>query len=130
PEPNDTAWDPPSELALASARGDAPAPPPPIEELPPRGAGASDVGSAPPPLTIEALPPRSPEAELAGADEPEFTIDRFGRRRTRSGALVLGEAGEGGDGESAGLGLTNDQRDALAGGGFFDVGAFDDVKVV
>lgn len=105
-------------------------PPPPltIEDLPPRD---PVTDAAPPPLAIEDLPPRPQNIvqEPVSADEPEFTTDRFGRKRTRTGALVLDDAADDA-GDLAGLGLTDDQRDALAGGGFFDVGAFDDVKVV
>ena len=48
-------------------------------------------------------------------------------QRTKSGAIVLSE-GEGETGDERGL--TDEQMHAIRGGGFFDPGAFDDVKVV
>ncbi len=122
---------PPAGIEELPSRGEAP-PPAGIEELPPRGetpppAGIeelSPVGTAPPPAGVEELPP----AGASGDDSEVYTIDRFGRKRTKSGALILED--EGSSGEGGGLGITDAQRDALAGGGFFDVGAFDDVKVV
>ncbi|HRI06167.1 MAG TPA: 4Fe-4S binding protein [Nannocystaceae bacterium] len=99
-----------------------PAPPPAsVEDLP------SKTGSAPPPLAVEDLPSKTGSGPPLATGEEVIVTDRFGRRRTQSGALVLdGESGGGGDER----GLTNAQHDAIAGGGFFDVTAFDDVKVV
>ncbi|MEZ4380235.1 MAG: 4Fe-4S binding protein [Nannocystaceae bacterium] len=133
---------PPAGVEELPPRGDTP-PPAGIEELPPRGAPPpADVEElpprgAPPPAGVEELPPRGEAPPPAGVEDlpakpitddgEAFTVDAFGRKRTKSGALILEDES---DGEAAGLGLTDDQRDALAGGGFFDVGAFDDVKVV
>jgi hypothetical protein len=74
--------------------------------------------AAPPPLSVEELPPASGDAGIS--------TDRFGRKRTASGALVLEEE-RGGERDR---GLTAAQEEALAGGGFFEVAAFDDVSVV
>ena len=86
---------------------------PEVEELP------AQPGGAPPMPEVEELPAQPGEV-------PEYEVDRFGRKRTRTGALVLEREG----GAPDARGLTAAQRDALAGGGFFDPGAFDDVKVV
>ncbi len=112
-------------------------PPAGIEELPSR-AEVGDKGrkkenkNTPPPAGIDVLPSRADtsagsDAPGPAADDEVFSVDRFGRKRTKSGALILddGEAEKGAD-----LGITEAQRDAFAGGGFFDVAAFDDVKVV
>jgi ferredoxin len=63
--------------------------------------------------------------QLPRNDEP-VTEDRFGRKRTSTGALVLSEDG-GGDDKS---GLSEQQLGEIRQGGFFDPGAFDDVKTV
>jgi len=128
------------DLAALGAGALGTPPPAGVEDLPSRSgtpppAGVEDLparGGTPPPASVEELPARTEDPPSTGAssstdDSVVHSIDRFGRKRTKTGALVL--EGEGGD-ESAGLGLTNAQRDAFAGGGFFDVEAFDDVKVV
>jgi hypothetical protein len=95
-----------------------PTPPmPPIEQLPPA------AGSAPP------MPPLAPlpTAGERGVEHEPLLTDRFGRTRTQRGALVLTEND---DAASAELGLTDAQMTAIRGGGFFDPGAFDDVKIV
>ena len=130
---SDARWQP---LVASVTLAEAP-PPAGIEELPsntPPPAGIEDLPPAPPPAGIEDLPPAPPPAGVeelppASADDTDdegITVDRFGRKRTRDGALVLDDGKGGGDER----GLTDAQRTAIAGGGFFDVEAFDDVKVV
>ncbi|MBL9099552.1 MAG: 4Fe-4S binding protein [Myxococcales bacterium] len=91
-------------------------PQPPVEDItPPR---------APPPAAIEDIPPRAPPRR---PDDPSVTEDRFGRKRTGTGALVLSEEGEG---IVAPEGLPDQQLGEIKSGGFFDPKAFDDVKTV
>jgi polyferredoxin len=101
-------------LVHSALSGLATPPPPPVEDItPPR---------APPPPPVEDItPPRL-------GDDKSVTEDRFGRKRTGTGALVLSEeAGEGGEAQ---LGLPDRQLGEIKTGGFFDPGAFDDVKTV
>lgn len=102
------------------------APPmPEVEDLPPRDGGVPPMpevedlpsrdGAAPPMPAVEDLPSRD--------GEEEFTVDRFGRKRTKAGALILDE------GEQD-IGVGADVRDELAQGGFFDPTKFDDAKTV
>jgi hypothetical protein len=88
-------------------------PPPPVEDITPQ--------RAPPPPPVEDItPPRL-------GDDKAVTEDRFGRKRTGTGALVLSEEGEGGEAQ---LGLSDKQLGEIKTGGFFDPNAFDDVKTV
>jgi hypothetical protein len=99
-------------------RGSGSAPPmPPVEDITPdRGSG-----SAPPMPPVEDITPTTPTAD--GGEE--FTIDRFGRKRTKAGALILDE----GDAPE-GVGLDAKAVAELDQGGFFDPTAFDDAKTV
>lgn len=101
-------------------------PKPPVEDLP----------AAPPMPEIEdlppAAPPKPPVEELAPAPaaiedgKTPVSEDRFGNKRTSTGARVLAED-EGGDDP---LGLSEQQLGEIRTGGFFDPTAFDDVKTV
>jgi ferredoxin len=76
---------------------------------------------------VEELP-RQPPAVSPTAAAPDGTAsDRFGRTRTATGALVLAEGEAKGEPER---GVSLATKDALAGGGFFDPSAFDDVATV
>ena len=85
------------------------APPmPPVEDITP--------SKAPPMPAVEDI---TPEGEDEG-----YTVDRFGRKRSKSGAIILDEGGD----ENVGIDATT--RQELDQGGFFDPGAFDDAKTV
>ncbi len=76
---------------------------------------------------VEDLPPAPPMPTVEEvSDETGDSVDRFGRRRTQTGALVLDETG----GDTDGLGLPSDHLGALDAGGFFDPEAFGDAKIV
>ena len=97
-------------------------PQPPVEDITPKR-------PVPPPPPVEDItpprpPPNPPVEDITPGGETE---DRFGRKRTNTGALVL-EDGE--PAEADKLGLPAEQRAVIAGGGFFDPTAFDDVKTV
>ena len=97
-------------------------PQPPVEDITPKR-------PVPPPPPVEDItpprpPPKPPVEDITPGGETE---DRFGRKRTNTGALVL-EDGE--PAEADKLGLPAEQRAVIAGGGFFDPTAFDDVKTV
>jgi hypothetical protein len=88
-------------------------PPAAIEDItPPREA---EVPSMP---EVEDLPPADPVASEDGV-----VVDRFGRKRTEAGAIVM-EEGE------AELGIDGQVYDALDQGGFFDPAKFDDAETV
>ncbi|WP_434421232.1 hypothetical protein [Nannocystis pusilla] len=101
------------------AQDDSAVPPkPPVEDITPPRPPVEDItpSRAPPPPPVEDItPPRSPGE----------STDAFGRKRTGTGALVL-EEGE----PDESVGLPMQQRKEIAGGGFFDPTAFDDVKTV
>ena len=99
-----------------SAQGTAP-PMPEVEDITP---DRSAQGTAPPMPEVEDITPERRD------DGDGYTIDRFGRKRTKSGALVLEE----GEQEAGDVGLDADAKKKLADGGFFDPGAFDDAKTV
>lgn len=80
-------------------------PPPPIEDI------------TPPPPPVEDITPPRPEDE-------GVTVDRFGQKRTASGALILDE------GEGPERGLSDETIAELDAGGFFDPAAFDDAQQV
>ncbi len=107
----------------------AQAPPkPPVEDVTPQR------DTAPPMPAVEditpqrdTVPPMPPVEDITPdpADEPDtFTVDRFGRKRSKSGAIVLEE------GPDEGTGIDTQTRDQLEAGGFFDPAAFDDAKTV
>jgi len=114
-------------------------PPKPVVEDVPAGAPPMPVvedlpanSGAPPMPVVEDLPansgaPPMPVVEVIDADTGD-SVDRFGRRRTKTGALVLDESEE--EAQTAGLGLPSEHLGALDAGGFFDPGAFGDAKVV
>ncbi len=87
-------------------------PRPPVEDITP-----------PRPPVVDITPPRPPVEDITTKDG--VTEDRFGRKRTSSGALVLQEGKADADG-----GLPAAQQQEIAAGGFFDPHAFDDVKTV
>lgn len=99
-------------------------PPPPVEDITP--------SRAPPPPPVEDItpsraPPPPPVEDITPGTRPNaVSEDRFGRKRTATGALVLSED-DAGDVE---VGLSQSQLGELKTGGFFDPGAFDDVKTV
>jgi len=98
-------------------RGTGVTPPkPPVEDITP-----DRSGSAPPMPPVEDITPTTP----AGTGDEEVFIDRFGRKRTKSGALILDE----GDAPE-GIGLDPKVVAELDQGGFFDPTAFDDAKTV
>jgi polyferredoxin len=106
-------------------------PKPPVEDITPdRGPSeGADEGGAPPMPVIEDITPLSPD----GPDGPDgtdgTTVDRFGQKRTGSGALILeGEREREGAGDE--LGLPQATLDTLDAGGFFDPEAFADVEKV
>lgn len=87
----------------------AAAPPkPPVEDITPK--------AAPPMPPVEDVTPK--------ADDDTYTVDRFGRKRSKSGAIILDEGGDENVGVDAGTKQDLDQ------GGFFDPDAFDDAKTV
>lgn len=107
---------------ITPSRG-APAMPPVEDITPTRG--------APPKPPVEDITPareapaKPPVEDITPGDGAVERADRFGRKRTGTGALVL-EEGE----PAEDIGISAEQRAELAGGGFFDPGAFDDVKTV
>jgi hypothetical protein len=76
---------------------------------------------APPPPLVEDVTPKAP-----GPAPSVDSEDRFGRKRTSTGALVLAE--EAGGDEAIGLNAV--QLGEIRTGGFFDPTAFDDVRTV
>lgn len=111
-------------------------PKPPVEDITP-DREASDVppmpqveditpdrkaGDVPPMPQVEDITPdrkgEAPEGEA-------FTVDRFGRKRTKSGAIILEEGDDDPD-----VGLDKDAVAELEEGGFFDPGAFAEAKTV
>ncbi len=96
-------------------------PKPEIEDITPeRGDEAGEPsGGAPPMPTIEDITPERPP----GSEDAGVTVDRFGQKRTASGALIL-EQGE------VERGLPRDTVVELEQGGFFDPEAFADVEKV
>ena len=131
------------------ARLEAP-PKPPVEDITPdRGAGVEEAGAPPMPPIEDITPDRSGEGGAAGGAPPmppveditpapsaeggeEVFVDRFGRKRTKAGALILDEGGDEGASEGGGQGVGLDARVVaeLDQGGFFDPTAFDDAKTV
>ena len=105
---------------LDGARLAAAPPKPPVEDITPDRSETAE-GSAPPMPEVEDITP-----DRTDETEPDYEIDRFGRKRTKSGALVLEEGEEKPDD----LGLDADAKKKLADGGFFDPEAFDDAKTV
>ncbi len=94
----------------------APPPMPEIEDITP-DRGDDEQGDAPPPMPeIEDITPDRGE-------EQGVSVDRFGHKRTASGALIL-EEGE------VERGLPDDTIATLDQGGFFDPQAFDDAEKV
>jgi len=109
---------------------DLPAAPPmpPVEDITPPRPPVEDLPAAPPRPPVETIPSAPPPAgieDIATGKQP-VSEDRFGRKRTGTGALVLSED-EAGD---EALGLTEQQLGEIRTGGFFDPTAFDDVKTV
>lgn len=106
---------------FAGALAEAP-PMPPVEDITPTKAPPMPVveditpTKAPPMPVVEDI---TPEDEEAG-----YTVDRFGRKRSKSGAIILDEGGD----EDVGIGAST--RQELDQGGFFDPAAFDDAKTV
>ncbi len=101
------------EVEELPAQPGAPPPMPEVEELP------AQSGTPPPMPEVEELPASE------GEGEGEYDVDRFGRKRTKTGALVLED-----ERPDEPRGLTDEQLSAIKGGGFFEPTAFDDVKVV
>jgi len=91
-------------------------PKPPVEDITP-DRGGEQPGGAPPMPPIEDITPERP------AEQPGVTVDRFGQKRTASGALILE------DGEVE-RGLPDGTVAELEQGGFFDPEAFADVEKV
>lgn len=83
-------------------------PPPPIEDITP-----------PPPPIEDITPPR-------GDESSGESVDRFGQKRTASGALIL----DGEDGDGPERGLSDATMAELDAGGFFDPAAFEDAEQV
>lgn len=120
-----------AKLALAAP------PKPPVEDITPSKAPpmppVEDItpSKAPPMPPVEDITPGGappmPAVEDITPDEggEEFTVDRFGRKRTKSGALILDEGSEDPD-----VGLDGKTKEVLSEGGFFDPTAFDDAKTV
>ena len=85
------------------------------------------VRATPPQPPVEDITPPMPPVEDITPEHPPdpsgVTVDRFGQKRTASGALILE------DGEVE-LGLPEDTISELEQGGFFDPEAFDDVEKV
>ncbi len=71
-------------------------------------------------------PPPPPVEDITPSKNKPVSEDRFGRKRTSTGALVLSE--DGGGEEPTGLNAI--QLGEIRTGGFFDPTAFDDVKTV
>ncbi|WP_146155701.1 4Fe-4S binding protein, partial [Enhygromyxa salina] len=88
-----------------------------VEDITPAPDRDPEGGGAPPMPPIEDISP-APDQDPEGV-----TVDRFGQKRTASGALIL-EQGE------VERGLSEDTRATLDAGGFFDPTAFDDAEVV
>jgi polyferredoxin len=80
---------------------------------------AAPPSTPPPPPPIEDITPPRP-------DEEGVTVDRFGQKRTASGALILDE----GPLEDPERGLSDETMAELEAGGFFDPGAFEDAEQV
>ena len=76
----------------------------------------------PPMPEVEELPPNPGAGSGDGV-----TVDRFGQKRTASGALILEGEGEG---DGVERGLSRETLDTLDEGGFFDPEAFADVEKV
>ncbi len=128
-----TAIEAPPQPAIEDITPGTAPPQPAIEDITP--------GTAPPRPAIEDItpgtaPPRSPTEGIASAKPPDdfagtrpeaVSEDRFGRKRTSTGALVLSEDEPGVD---ADVGLSALQLGEIRTGGFFDPTAFDDVKTV
>lgn len=91
-------------------------PKPPVKDITPDRSG-DDEGGAPPMPPIEDITPERPP------EQPGVTVDRFGQKRTASGALILE------DGEVE-RGLPEQTVADLEQGGFFDPEAFADVEKV
>ena len=90
----------------------AQAPPmPPVEDITP--------SKAPPMPPIEDITPGDPSE-----GEETYTVDRFGRKRSKSGAIILD------DGKQQDVGIDAATKEELNEGGFFDPEAFDDAKTV
>lgn len=92
-------------------------PKPPVEDITPDRGDKS--GGAPPMPPIEDITPEGGDAGSEGG----VTVDRFGQKRTASGALIL-EEGE------VERGLPEGTIAELDQGGFFDPQAFEDVEKV
>ncbi|MEM9453053.1 MAG: 4Fe-4S binding protein [Myxococcota bacterium] len=101
--------------------GEGSVPPmPPVEDITPdRSDEGGGEGGVPPMPAVEDITP-------AGNGDEEVYTDRFGRKRTKSGALILDEEGGG----EEGIGLDPGVVAELDQGGFFDPTAFDDAKTV
>jgi polyferredoxin len=103
----------------------AEAPPkPPVEDITP-----SKAPPMPPveDITPSKAPPMPPIEDISaegGNEEDGYTVDRFGRKRSKSGAIILDEGGD------ENVGIDASTRQELDQGGFFDPGAFDDAKTV
>ncbi|NVB38804.1 4Fe-4S binding protein [Pseudenhygromyxa sp. WMMC2535] len=95
-------------------------PKPPVEDITP------DRGDTPPPKPpVEDITPGRGDP-----DERGVSVDRFGQKRTASGALILEDSDNSGNDEGEELGLSAQTLDTLDQGGFFDPEAFADAKVV
>ncbi len=101
----------------------AEAPPkPPVEDIAP--------SKAPPMPPVEDItpakaPPMPPVEDITPEDGDEtYTVDRFGRKRSKSGAIILDEGGD------ENVGVDANTKEVLDQGGFFDPDAFDDAKTV
>lgn len=101
----------------------AEAPPkPPVEDITP--------AKAPPMPPVEDItpskaPPMPPVEDITPEDGDEtYTVDRFGRKRSKSGAIILDEGGD------EDVGVNANTKEVLDEGGFFDPDAFDDAKTV
>ena len=101
------------------------APPMPVVEDIPKPPVVEDI--TPPPMPVVEDIPRPPVVEdITPGTRPEaVSEDRFGGKRTSTGARVLSE-----DQPADDLGLTEQQLGEIRSGGFFDPTAFDDVKTV
>ena len=105
------------------------APPrPAVEDITPPKPVVQGLPAAPPMPPVEDIAP-SPKPFIEditpGTRSQAVSEDRFGGKRTSTGARVLGE-----DAPADELGLTEQQLGEIRSGGFFDPGAFDDVKTV
>lgn len=100
---------------LPRAFAPAPVPPkPPVEDITPE---RGPEGQVPPMPPVEDI---TPEGE---SGDDEIMVDRFGRKRTKAGAIVVQE------GEAA-QGIDDDVYEAFEKGGFFDPDKFDDARTV